>query len=325
MIHSNILCSISTKGRYFTTLPLAISSVITQTQLPKRLVIFDDNDDPQDMRKENVYTNLFQIMDIKGIEWEWLWAGKQGQHHNHQRANQMPFEWIWRVDDDTIPEPTVLENLAKHCAPGVGAIGGTVCTPGWKLEPVTVTGKMANIYNEPNIQWFPIKQVQEVDHLHCSFLYRAGVADYNLGLSRVAHREETLFTWELTQRGFKNLVVPGAMTWHLKSPSGGIRDLNVAELFDHDEKIFQNIIGLKDQTIVVLNNGMGDHIMFKSVLKDIKNPTVFSCYPEIIPGRSIQEAKDLFGDIEQWNIYRKMDQWRWTQSVEQAFRKLYGV
>ena len=325
MIHSNILCSISTKGRYFTTLPLAISSVITQTQLPKRLVIFDDNDDPQDMRKESIYANLFQIMDIKGIEWEWLWAGKQGQHHNHQRANQMPFEWIWRVDDDTIPEPTVLENLVKHCAPGVGAIGGTVCTPGWKLEPATATGKMANIYNEPNIQWFPIKQVQEVDHLHCSFLYRAGVADYNLGLSRVAHREETLFTWELTQRGFKNLVVPGAMTWHLKSPSGGIRDLNVAELFDHDEKIFQNIIGLKDQTIVVLNNGMGDHIMFKSVLKDIKNPTVFSCYPEIIPGRSIQEAKDLFGDIEQWNIYRKMDQWRWTQSVEQAFRKLYGV
>ena len=325
MIHSNILCSISTKGRYFTTLPLAISSVITQTQLPKRLVIFDDNDDPQDMRKENVYTNLFQIMDIKGIEWEWLWAGKQGQHHNHQRANQMPFEWIWRVDDDTIPEPTVLENLAKHCAPGVGAIGGTVCTPGWKLEPATVTGKMANIYNEPNIQWFPIKQVQEVDHLHCSFLYRAGVADYNLGLSRVAHREETLFTWELTQRGFKNLVVPNAMTWHLKSPSGGIRDSNIAELFDRDEKIFQNTIGLKDQTIVVLNNGMGDHIMFKPVLKDIKNPVVFSCYPEIIPGRSIQEAKDLFGDIEQWNIYRKMDQWRWTQSVEQAFRKLYGV
>ena len=325
MIHKNILCSISTKGRYFTTLPLAIAAVINQTQLPKRLVIFDDNDDPQDMRKENIYANFFQIMDIKGIEWEWLWAGKQGQHHNHQRANQMPFEWIWRVDDDTIPEPTVLENLAKHCAPGVGAIGGTVCAPGWKLEPATVTGKMANIYNEPNIQWFPIKQVQEVDHLHCSFLYRAGVADYNLGLSRVAHREETLFTWELTQRGFKNLVVPGAMTWHLKSPSGGIRDLNVAELFDHDEKIFQNIIGLKDQTIVVLNNGMGDHIMFKSVLKDIKNPTVFSCYPEIIPGRSIQEAKDLFGDIEQWNIYRKMDQWRWTQSVEQAFRKLYGV
>ena len=87
MIHSNILCSISTKGRYFTTLPLAISSVITQTQLPKRLVIFDDNDDPQDMRKENVYTNLFQIMDIKGIEWEWLWAGKQGQHHKIGRAH----------------------------------------------------------------------------------------------------------------------------------------------------------------------------------------------------------------------------------------------
>ena len=325
MIHKNILCSISTKGRYFTTLPLAIAAVINQTQLPKRLVIFDDNDDPQDMRKENIYANFFQIMDLKGIEWEWLWAGKRGQHYNHQLANQMPFEWVWRVDDDTIPEPNVLETLARHCAPTVGAIGGTICTPSWKMDPVDVTGKIENIYNEPNIQWFPIKKIQEVDHLHCSFLYRAGVADYNLGLSKVAHREETLFTYELIQRGYKNLVVPDATTWHLKSPTGGIRDTHYTELFDHDERIFQNTLDMRDQTIVVLNNGMGDHIMFKPVLKDIKNPVVFSCYPDIIPGRSIQEAKDLFGDIEQWNIYRKMDQWRWTQSVELAFRKLYNV
>jgi hypothetical protein len=68
---------------------------------------------------------------------------------------------------------------------------------------------------------------------------------------------------------------------------------------------------------------MGDHIVFKHVLPDVKNPVVFSCYPEIIPGRSIQEAKDMFGDIEQFNIYRKMDEWQWTASLEAAFRKLY--
>jgi Glycosyl transferase family 2 len=325
MTNNKILCSISTKNRYFTTLPLAISAVVNQTRLPDKLVIFDDNDEPKDMRQENVYANLFQIMDLKGLHWEWLWAGKKGQHHNHQRSNTMGYDWVWRVDDDTIPEPNVLENLAKYCDDAVGAVGGTVCTPSWNLEPVEATGLIKNIYSEPNIQWFPIKQVKQVEHLHCTFLYRAGVADYNLGLSRVAHREETLFTWELHRRGYKILVIPDATTYHLKSPSGGIRDSNLVELFDRDEKIFQNTIGMQYQTIVVLNNGMGDHIMFKPVLRDIKNPVVFSCYPEIIPGRSIQEAKDLFGDIEQWNIYRKMDQWRWTSSVESAFRKLYGV
>ena len=325
MIRNNILCSISTKGRYFTTLPLAIAAVINQTQLPKRLVIFDDNDEPQDMRQQSVYTNFFQIMDIKGIEWQWLWAGKKGQHHNHQISNTMGYDWVWRVDDDTIPEPNVLENLSKYCSDDIGAVGGSIFTPSWKMEPTEVTGLIDNIYQEPNIQWFPITQVKEVEHLHCSFLYRAGVADYNLGLSRVAHREETLFTYELKHRGYRILAVPDAVTWHLKSPTGGIRDTHIAELFDHDEKIFQNTINMRDKTIVVLNNGMGDHIMFKPVLKDIKNPVVFSCYPEIIPGRSIQEAKDLFGDIEQWNIYAKMDQWHWTESVEKAFRKLYSV
>jgi hypothetical protein len=70
---------------------------------------------------------------------------------------------------------------------------------------------------------------------------------------------------------------------------------------------------------------MGDHIVFKHVLPYIKNPEVYSCYPEIIPGKSIQEAKNRFGDIDQWNIYKKMDQWNWQDSLEKAFRKLYRV
>jgi hypothetical protein len=32
---------------------------------------------------------------------------------------------------------------------------------------------------------------------------------------------------------------------------------------------------------------------------------VFGCYPEIIPCRSIAEATALFGDLDQWNIYKK--------------------
>ena len=108
----------------------------------------------------------------------------------------------------------------------------------------------------------------------------------------------------------------------MKNKHGGIRTEQYS-LFEHDEHIFRNILGLKDRTIVVLDCGLGDHIVFKKVLADIENPIVFSCWPEIIPGRSIAEAVYTLGDIDRFNIYAKMDKWNWTGSLEDAFRKLY--
>ena len=320
----SVLCSISTRGRYHTTLPLAIESVIMQTRKVDKLVIFDDNDEPKDLRSDVVYMHLFRMMDMKGIQWEWLFAGKKGQHHNHQIANHMGYDWVWRLDDDTVAEPTTLATLCSYITPTVGAVGGSVLTPPLIFEEDTPTGKIENINAEPNIQWKSnIDKVYSVDHLHCSFLYRAGIHDYNLGLSRVAHREETLFTYGLKQKGYDLLVVPNAVVWHMKNPEGGIRSETNQKLYDQDEQIFRNILGIEDQTVVVLNCGMGDHIVFKHVLPDVKNPVVFSCYPDIVPGRSIAEAIQLFGDIGQYNVYAKMDQWNWKDSLENAFRKLY--
>jgi hypothetical protein len=238
-------------------------------------------------------------------------------------ANTMGFEWVWRVDDDAIPEPNALEELYKHTADDVGAIGGSIFTMPNLFDTSKTTGKIADIDAEPNIQWNYIKQIKEVEHLHCSFLYRAGVHDYNLGLSRVAHREETLFTHGLYKKGYKILAVPDAVTWHFKNPQGGIRDGAKQEMFAHDEAIFRNINGLSDRTIVVLNCGAGDHIVFSHIISEIPNPIVFTCYPEIIPGKSIAEAQALFGNLDQWNIYKKMCQWGWKDSLENAFRKLY--
>ena len=94
-------------------------------------------------------------------------------------------------------------------------------------------------------------------------------------------------------------------------------------MYEHDEQIFRNHVNLKDFTPVILNCGLGDHIVFSKVLPKIKNPFVFTCYPDVIAGRSIAEAQAMFGDIDQWNIYKKMDEWKWTQSVEKAFEKMY--
>ena len=313
----------ATRGRYFTTLPLVLNAIINQTRPVDKLVIFDDNDEPQDMRKEMIYSYFFQMLDIKGIAWEWIYAPKKGQHHIHQIANTMGYDWVWRVDDDAIPEPNVLETLYSYIEPSIGAIGGSVLTPPFMPDTNAVTGKIDKIDLEPNIQWGNINVTTYVDHLHCTFLYRAGVVDYNLGLSRVAHREETLFTYQLQQKGYLIAAVPNAVTWHMKNPQGGIRSETKAEMYEHDEKIFRNIVERRNRTIVVLNCGLGDHIVFSRILPSIPNAEVYTCYPEVVPGKSIAQAQQLFGDLDHWNIYKKMDQWKWKDSLENAYRKLY--
>ena len=322
---SKVLCSVATRGRYHTTLPLVLNAIINQTKSPDKLIIFDDNDEFQDMRKEMVYNYFFQMLDLKGIAWEWRIAEKKGQHYIHQQANTAGYDWVWRVDDDAIPEPNVLENLYSYTKRNnkIGAVGGSILTPPNFPDTSKVTGKIGDINKEPNIQWNLIDRVKQVEHLHCSFLYRAGVYDYNLGLTRVAHREETLFTWGLQQKGYEILVVPNAVTWHMKNPQGGIRSETNLDLYRHDGEIFENFVQCRDKTIVVLNCGRGDHIVFKHVLPLIKDPIVFTCYPDIVAGMAIKDAVSYFGNIEQWNIYRKMAEWKWTESLEKAFRKLY--
>ena len=318
-----VLCSVATRGRYQTTLPLTLNAIINQTKKVDKLIICDDNDEPQDMRNELIYSHFFQMLTMKGIVWEWVFAHKKGQHYIHQMANTMGYDWVWRVDDDAIPEPHVLQTLFNYTHKNVGAVGGAIITLPDNPDTSKVTGKIENINREPNIQWSFINKVKEVEHLHCSFLYRAGVHDYNLALSRVAHREETLFTYGLFKKGYKILVVPNANTWHLKNPNGGIRSETSQALYDADEKIFNNTINYSDKTIVVLTGGMGDHIVFTHVLPDITNAEIFTCFPDIVPGRSIAEAYELFGNIDQWNVYIKMHQWSWKDSLENAYRKMY--
>jgi hypothetical protein len=110
----------------------------------------------------------------------------------------------------------------------------------------------------------------------------------------------------------------------LKNPVGGIRQQDEL-MYSKDDAIFRNHLHYRDHTMVVLDCGMGDHVVFQKVLPLLKNPVVFSCYPEIVAGRSIGEAVHLFGDISYLNVYQKMEQWNWTESLEKAYRKLYGV
>ena len=332
-----ILCSIATRGRYDTTLPLAISSVINQTKLPDHLIIFDDNDEDKriDIREREVYRNLLIMLDLKGISWQVIFGERKGPHFNHQIANTFGYKWVLRVDDDTILEPNVLQSLYNKAISksNIGAVGGSIITPWWNFsedDRKKASNKIEDIYSTPNKQWFPILKSEEVDHLHCSFLYRAGIVDYNLQLSKKGHREETLLSYEFIKRGYKNFIVP-CKTWHLKSSEGGIRGTDDEEMYIHDEEIFQKSIDCG--FIVILNSGLGDHLVFESILLDLmkkyKKITLAVCYPEVfeeynVPLISIADAEKII-QIEPHNVYRFMATNNWKGSLQSAYKKMYQL
>ena len=67
MVTNKVTATISTKGRFFTTLPLVITSLCNQTLKPSRFIIYDDNDTFEDLRENEIYKNLFSLMNQVGI------------------------------------------------------------------------------------------------------------------------------------------------------------------------------------------------------------------------------------------------------------------
>lgn len=327
LVFMHVLAYISTRGRYNTTLLASMFSVINQTRKPDKFILFDDNDKPVDLRDDAAYSALFRTMDKYNIAWEVIFGARKGQHFNHQIANQMDFDWCWRVDDDVVVDCKSLENMLEYSYDGVGAIGGEIHTPSFTFgKNIVCSGKIEDIYSHANVQWFPIEKSMEVDHLHCSFMYRPKIANYNLQLSKVAHREETLFTYDIKKNGYVVLVIPGVVAHHLKAVSGGIRD-GREELYKKDEEIFRAHVDAGK--LIVLDSGMGDHLMFQTILPEVKEKygkiTIANCYPELFPDEnSISIAQAIaITNIEDYNIYKKCTEWNWQGKLTDAYRRLY--
>jgi hypothetical protein len=343
-----VTATISTKGRYDTTLPLTIAGILAQTVAPNQFVLFDDNDAPKDLRSLSPYPHLFSLLDVKGIRWFVIYGQKKGQLLNHQTAlDRADTDLLWRLDDDEIPEPTCLENLLGVMKdPAVGAVGGLVLpTNAVSARPKFFTGKIEDIHN-PNVQWYRWEtgEPEEVDHLYSTFLYRveAGrkAGGYCRDLSPVAHREETIFSHEIKRAGYKLFVTPKAVTWHLREGTGGIRSYKDPGLWDHDEEVFSKKMkewGVvpRQCVFVVLDNGIGDHVVFRSILPEIMGKhrgcrlVLFVCYPELFEGidgitlASIADAKAAFGGLDRWNVYKWCEEHNWKGPLANAFRGIY--
>lgn len=346
-----ITVHVSTKGRYFTTLPLFLVSVANQTLKPQKVIIYDDNIPQQDLRKHPLYEYIFGLFHSKRIDWAVSYGKGIGQIHNHQKAiEECKTNFLYKGDDDIILDANVLEELASQMTDKVGAVAPLVLHPNRPILdlPSYYSYNKIEYCEDPsqlNIQWFrhPDGKVKSVDHLYSTFLYRKEAAKhgYHLELSPVAHREESLFTYEMKRAGWGLLVNPKAVVNHFRYSEGGIRgQYHSQENFDHDTKIFLDKLNewgvvLKKKKLVVADMGLGDSLVLRRILPDIINKygdvVLAVCYPEVFEDYknieiiSIAQAH-LIENIDKYDVYKKMwdnTEKHWT--LEQGFRNLYEI
>ena len=91
-----VLCYVCTKDRFFTTLPMTLTSLVLQTRVPDHLIIFEDGEH-KDLNEVPYYKAMFETLGRKGCTvWMQYEQGK-GQNVLDQKANmQKGYDLVWR-------------------------------------------------------------------------------------------------------------------------------------------------------------------------------------------------------------------------------------
>lgn len=336
----NVTVGIPTKDRY-DSLDKTLLSVALQSVKPQEVIVVDDSDNPKDIRDIPHYAYILQLFQQYNIKWRYVWGIKKGQHHSHQHIQEIAdTDYIIRMDDDVIAEPDCFKLLIDSMKGGVGAVAPAVMMPNPQVLPPHIRNDINDI-SAPNMQWFKGAGVYGADHLYSCFLYKKGIAKYDLSLSTVAHREETIFSHSIKRAGYKLLVNMYAKMWHFRQEGGGIRTFqDNTFLWQHDELKFREHmrnwgIEIVEEKLIVLQNGLGDHYCFKNLLPELKKKykkiKLAVTFPDIFFDEdlkdvkliSIAEAELQHGNLDEHNIYHFMIKNNWKKSLLEAFKAMH--
>ena len=261
-----------TKGRY-EYLALLLNSITNLTYSNWELIVIDDNDQPANLTQIPFIAPFLSYMSHTGHNWSVIFGPKKGPHAVHKQAvltARTPL--LLRVDDDLVLDREYLSQLVDTICKDeqVGAVGGIVLNPSiplkeqtMKVEPkefsfatqLNYSGKIlennGQPFHSPFMQWsiHTNNTIKDVEHLHCSYLYRRTAALISNAWDELAydfltpkgHNEETMASYGMHKAGLKLQINPKALAWHLYSPTGGIRTDQKADqvaMKAHDDKVF---------------------------------------------------------------------------------------
>lgn len=264
-----------TRGRY-ECLALLINSLTNQTYKNWDLIIFDDNDQPVNLTSIPFIAPFLSYMNHSNHRWSVLFGPKKGPQFIHKLAIQsIRTPLILRVDDDLVLDRSYIENLVNTIMKdeSVGAVGGLILNPNISIANQTIReqpplANFTDIVNfsgkvledehgfpchSPFLQWTLQKEntIREVQHIHCSFMYKRMAAVTSNAwddlafdfLTAKGHNEETMGSYAMWLAGYTLLIEPNAFAWHLYCPTGGIRSdqkANQVDMKKHDDGVFLN-------------------------------------------------------------------------------------
>jgi glycosyltransferase involved in cell wall biosynthesis len=222
IMKNKITVLLTTCDRYNTTLPICLSSILSQTRLPDEIVIVDDS------RNNSFYQNdaikqLLVLSKLKNVEINYFYGEKRGAVPALQIGlNNISDGWVLKTDDDNYLNPDVLEKFESFISEGVGAMSCLIIDKDSIIRDyntIDVSSNIEDIYSHFNIQMVGIQDntIKEVEHLYSNYFFNRTLADdYPKDLFPSSIREETIFTYNIFRKGYKLLVIPDIKIYHLK-------------------------------------------------------------------------------------------------------------
>lgn len=228
----SLTVSITTRGRYYSTLSLCLTSVITQSLLPEEIILVDDNE-KKDFYNIQIYKDILKLIKNKNIKFSYFYGQSKGQVFAQQIAlDNCKTDFLYKMDDDNILEYNTLEILYNTIkdSENIAAVSGLIMSDSdinreLKYES-EVYNKIEDLYSSFNIQMCgnQTDKIKKVEHIYSNFLFRKKlVKTYALDFSPSGHREDTVFTYELFLKGYDLLINSRAIIWHINNSDGGNR------------------------------------------------------------------------------------------------------
>ncbi|GJM15578.1 MAG: hypothetical protein DHS20C13_09050 [Thermodesulfobacteriota bacterium] len=234
-----IAVAIPTKNRP-SYLAVLLTSLLNQTYTNFMIVINDQSDSP--IERDDSITDLLTVARNLGHEIKIL-RTKDGWKRHQQAMEAVPksIEFILRIDDDMLPDPSFIENILKpfhfFADRPLAAVGG--CFPGPKAKKANLDIELAErsqmstldemIWKLQGHHYYNKPEVIEVESLlGGAICYRRQAIEEAKGwavegYSDHAHREESDLCARLIKKNYTLMVTTQAQAWHLLAPGGGAR------------------------------------------------------------------------------------------------------
>jgi ADP-heptose:LPS heptosyltransferase len=349
---------VPTKDRY-PNLSLLLWSLVEQTYTDWDLTVIDDSEKREDIREIGYITPILRRMEKEGRQWKVLYGDRKGPHWSHQKGLESArHSLIWRIDDDEIADSNCLQELVDtiNFDKKIGAVGPIVLDPSVdpNLEYLPLGYQSFKRYqgkvdeygaNFGEHQWrrHPDDELQDVQHLYSSFLYKKSDADkiggYDLEYDLPGHREETDFTLRLWKTGISLVVNPKALVWHLRSQTGGIRSFNDNSLWANCQERFIRKFNFKtgknQEKVFKIFGGLGDHLCATPLIRGLRRKfdkvIILPVYPYMFSGNpNIDEILFLdeeagYSNLVNHSIYQECFDAGFAGKLSEAWCKCYGI